>query len=153
MAGLINDLMDKMGEMADCFQSLTELAHTKKDFIISNEVDSIKAITAQENTFVGRYQRLEKNVGVILDDIAMVLSQNRAELTLSRLGELIKEQDDYNAYTEVYGRLKQGVEQLKERNEQNSALIESALDYIDYTVNVIRTTYGTGNDVMLDTKN
>jgi flagellar biosynthesis/type III secretory pathway chaperone len=153
MAGLINELMDKMGEMASHIEALTELAHAKKDVIIKNDVEALKGITAQENSFVGKYQKTEKAVAVIMADIAMVLNQNAGTLTLGKLGEVIKEQDDYAPYTEIYERLKQSLELLKERNDQNNILIENALDYIDYTVNVLRSTYNGENTAMLDTRN
>jgi len=153
MAGLINELIVKIGDMASIIESLTELAHEKKDVIIKNETDNLKAITAQENTLVGRYQRTEKAVSAIMDDIAMVLNQQRKTLTLGTIAEMIKEQDDYDEYSKGYERLKKNLELLKERNDMNNILISNALDYIDYSVNVLRSTYGSGNDVMIDTRN
>ena len=153
MAGLINEMMDRLNDMYVNISELTELAHEKKDIIIKNDTEALKAVTAKENTFVGRFQKAEKAASLILDDIATVLNQNRAELSLSKLGELIKEQEDYGAYTEIYNKLKQGMELLKERNSQNNLLIENALDYIDYTVNVLRSTYGSGESGVLDTRN
>jgi len=148
MAGLITDLITKIGEMAGHIEALTELAHAKKDVIIKNDTDSLKAVTAHENTYIGRYQKSERAAALILDDIAMVLNQDRAALTLSKIGELIKEQDDYGEYAASYDRLKTGIDLLKDRNDQNNALIENALEYIDYSVNVLRSTYGNGEDVL-----
>ncbi|MCL2703714.1 MAG: flagellar protein FlgN [Defluviitaleaceae bacterium] len=153
MAGLIVDLMEKLGDMTAHIEALTELAHVKKDTIIKNDTEALKAITAHENTYVGKYQKCEKAVASIMDDIALVLNQKRAELTLGKLAGIIKEQEDYDAYVKIYDRLKQSLELLKERNDQNNILIENALEYIDYTVNVMRSTYSGGSDAVLDTKN
>lgn len=153
MAGLINDLMDRINEMASFIEALSSLANSKKDIIISNDVGALKNITAQENTLVGKFQKAEKTAAVILQDIAMVLNQNAAELTLGRLGDLIREQEDYGEYSKAYERLKQGLYELKERNDTNNVLIESALDYINYTINAVRTSFGSDGDVTLDTKN
>lgn len=154
MAGLINELMDKLNEMSAHIAALTDYAHQKKEVIIKNDTDALKDITSRENTLVGKYQKAEKAVAVLIKDIAMVLNENPKTLTLGRLGEIIREQDDYGTYMEIYGRLKENLVLLKERNEMNNILIENALEYIDYTVNVLRSTYGGGNDdVTLDTKN
>ena len=153
MAGLINELMEKLGGMADSVDALSEFAHAKKDVIINNDVDGLRKITSQENTLVGRYQKAEKAISEIMKDIAMVLNQNPAGLTLGMLGELIKDQDEHGDYVKVYDRLKKGIFELKERNDMNSALIENALEYINYTVNAVRSTYGTDGDSVLDTRN
>jgi len=153
MAGLINDLMDKLGVMAEQVEALTKLAHEKKDVILNNDIDGLKDITARENAFVGRYQKTEKAVGNIMVDIALVLNQKASELTLGRLGELIIEQEDYGEYMKAYTRLKEGIDGLKERNDMNSVLIENALEYISYTVNAVRTSYGGDGDAVVDTRN
>jgi hypothetical protein len=156
VAGLINDLVEKMGDMAEQMEKLTEIAAAKRDIIVTNDVEKLKLVTAHENTHVGRYQKAEKASGLILDDIAMVLNQDRNGLTLGRLGEIIKEQDDYPAFLSAYERLKQAAEVLKERNDSNNILIESALEYIDYTVNALRSAYEADNEGggnVVDSKN
>jgi len=153
MAGLINNLMERLAEMADGLAGLHEAAEAKKDIIIKNDLDLLKRVTAHENTLVGRYQKSEKAAAAILSDIASVLNQSRDELTLSRLGELIKSQAEHGAYMAVYARLKEAADTLKAANDANNQLIENALDYIEYTVNVLRSTYGNDGEAIVDSIN
>ena len=153
MAGLINDLMDKLRIMADSLEALSDFALKKKEAILQNDVDAVKDITARENSLVGKYQKAERAAGGIMEDVASVLNQNPGELTLGRLGEIIKEQSDYAEFMAVYERLKNSSAELKQRNDINNSLIESVLDYISYTVNAIRTTQGISEEGVLDTKN
>lgn len=152
MAGLINELMDNMAEMSACAGELVKIAGSKREIVIKNDVEALKDLTSAENTLVGRFQKLEKNAAGLIGDIAMVLNENPKTLTLSRLGELIKDQGDHGAFIRVYGELSAGLVALKAQNDQNRILIENALDYIDYTVNVIRSTYA-DDDNIVDTKN
>lgn len=153
MAGLINELMDIMGGMANVISELTELSRSKKEIVINDQTSALKQITAQENTLVGRYQKLERTAEAHIKDISTVLNTRGKKLTLGMLGDIIKEQDDYPAYMEVYKRLKTGIEELKTLNDQNRVLINNALEYIDYSVNVIRSTFNGGDNMLLDTKN
>ncbi|MDR1704550.1 MAG: flagellar protein FlgN [Clostridiales bacterium] len=153
MAGLINELMDVLTDMSGHIAELCVLSREKKEVIIKNDTDALKAITGTENTVVGKYQKTEKRTQALLADIAAVLGREAGGFTLSRLGEMIKPQNDYPAYMEIYRGFEKGLHELKALNDQNGVLLTNALDYIDYSMNVIRSSFGADGDIMLDTRN
>lgn len=141
MAGLINDLMDVLNDMAESLNSLVELSEQKKDVIIKNDIDTLKKITSHENVLTGRCQKLERRRAAISKDIALVLGEKETSLTLSRLAEIIKDQDEYAPFSGASQKLRGALAKLKELNAANRELIENSLEYIDFSVNVIRSTF------------
>lgn len=139
MPGLISRLIDVLNEQAEYYEQLHALSIEKKDVIIKNEIENLQKITDIENILVSKYQKLDRTRLTITNDIALVLNKNASELTLSALVVLMEGQPEYDDLTKVYNRLHSSINDLRASNEQNKLLIESSLDYIDYTMNVMRT--------------
>ena len=141
MAGLMIQLIGVLEEHAGLCETLVSLGTQKKDCIIKNDVDALRKITVQENTAVGRIQRVERMRVELVNDIAGVLNENAAELTLSRLAEIIKEQAEHPDFVQASARLKTAIEALQNLNEHNKLLLQNALEYIDFNINLIKSTY------------
>ena len=138
MAGLINELLTVLNEQAENYENLLALSHEKHEVLVQNDVKSLQKITNVENIIVGNNQRLEKKRIKITKDISTVLGKSEADMTLSLLAELISKQEEHPALVEVATRLRTTVEQLKEINDSNKALLAFSLDYVDFTMNLVR---------------
>lgn len=138
MSGLINELLQVLIEEAGLYDDLVKISGDKKKSIIDNDIDLLKGITCQENIIAGKMQRLEKKRLSIITDIANVLNEKEANITLSSLANIIIEQPESEKMKKVALHLKESLSTLKELNEQNKILIENALEYIDFSINVIR---------------
>jgi len=138
MSGLITELVNVLVEEADLYKELVNIAGQKKELIISNRVDELKATTSQENTTAGKIQRLEKKRLSLICDIANVLNEKEANITLTALANIISDQPEAESLNKVAARLKDSLTDLKELNDQNKVLIENALGYIDFSMNVMR---------------
>ena len=138
MAGLINELLTVLNEQAENYENLLALSREKHQVLIENDVKSLQKITNVENIIVGNNQRLEKRRVKIVADISTVLGKREADMTLTQLALLIERQDEHPALVEVTRRLRASVEELKEVNESNKALLAFSLDYIDFTMNLVR---------------
>ena len=142
MAGLMSQLIQVMEEHATLCEALAELGTRKKGYIIQNDVPALRKLTVEENTLVGKVQRAEKSRVLLVLDIAGVLNEKPEALTLSRLAEVISGQDEHEPFTRAAARMRAALEALKALNDQNKALLDNALEYVDFTINVIRSTYG-----------
>jgi len=142
MAGLMEKLIQVMEEHASHCEALLSLGARKKEHIIKNEVDALRKLMVEENAIVGKVQRAEKARVQLIRDIADVLNERADALTLTRLADIIREQDEHEPFTRAAERMRTAVEALKVLNDQNKLLLENALEYIDFTINVIRSTYG-----------
>jgi len=140
MAGLIHDLIENLNELIGVYDELTALCREKKGYVIDNDAENIKRITALETSVVARVGRFDKERVSIIKDVCQVLGREESELTLTQLGDLISNQPEHKEYTEVVERLKTSAADLHEINEQNKTLINNAMDFIDFSVNAIRST-------------
>ena len=138
MAGLINELLTVLNEQADNYENLLALSREKHQVLVENDVKSLQKITNVENIIVGKNHRLEKRRVRIIADISTVLGKNESDMTLTLLAELIEQQEEHPALVEVTQRLRATVEELKEVNDDNKALLAFSLDYVDFTMNLVR---------------
>ena len=138
MAGMISQLIGLLNEQAERYEELLGLSREKKDIIIANDLDGLQKITHLENLVVSQNQKLEKKRIAVLQDIAAVVNRNEEELTLSTLIEIMDGQEEKEGLVSVGDRIRQVMESLSEANLFNASLIHNALDYIEYSMNVIR---------------
>lgn len=138
MAGLINELIEILNKQASAYEELLILSTEKKSVIINNDIDALQKITIVENKIVSRSQKFEEKRLELMKDIASVLNRKNEELTLSILEELMKDQEEAPLISAVRIKLKDTVTKLKEANDLNNQLIEGSLDYIEFTMNLVR---------------
>ena len=138
MAGLIDQLLELLNEQAARYEDMLGLSLEKKDVIIANDIEALQKITGLENILVSQHQKLDKKRTQVMEDIAIVLNQDKNTLTVSEIIELLDGQNEQEPLREVRDRIKKTLEELSEANKQNSSLIGNAMDYIDYSLNVIR---------------
>ncbi|TCK93377.1 FlgN protein [Natranaerovirga hydrolytica] len=140
MASLMEEMVNTLSEELNYYKQLLELAKTKTKVIVDNDTEQLQQLTEQEQILASRLLRLEKKREEKIQDIALVINKSPDELTLNNLIALLKgqekEQDALNAIRED---LVGTMAQLKVVNNQNQELINQALDYIDFTINAIRT--------------
>ncbi|MCL2699301.1 MAG: flagellar protein FlgN [Defluviitaleaceae bacterium] len=138
MAGLIDDLITLIHEQAEDFSDLAALAHEKTEAIIKNDLEHLQKITDIENTLVGKNQKSERRRAGLFNDISTVLNTDAATLTISRLVELLDGQPGCDELNKAGILLREKADELKTINEQNRALIENSLEYIDFSMNLMR---------------
>lgn len=139
MASLMQELLDTLKEQNNIYQSLLDIASKKKVSIIENDINSLQSFVKEENVYVGRNQRLEKKRIELFKDIAMVLGKNK-ELSLKEIIECMKGQDGEKELIEIREQMLDILPKLKSLNNQNQELIQMSIDYVDFSINMIRST-------------
>jgi flagellar biosynthesis/type III secretory pathway chaperone len=139
MPGMIDQLLSILNEQADRCTELLGLSKEKKDLIVSNDVKGIQKITDLENILISQNNKLEKKRAALVKDIAIVLERNESELTVSELIESMEGQEEQEALKETADRIRGILAELSDINVLNASLIDNALDYIEYSMNLIRT--------------
>lgn len=137
MASLIKDLIDTLTEQNNIYQSLLEIASKKKVSIIENDIPKLQGFVKEENMLVGRNQRLEKKRIEIFNDISIVLGKN-SDMSLKDVIETIKGQEGEKELISLREKLLEILPKLKAINDQNQELIKLSIEYIDFSMNVIR---------------
>jgi flagellar biosynthesis/type III secretory pathway chaperone len=139
MAGMINQLIDILGEQATRCEELLGLAKEKRDIIVKNEIEALQKITNLENMVISQNNRLEKQRVSLAADIAEVLGKRGQVLDIAALIECMAGQPQQEPLREAGNRLRTVLHELKEANDFNHVLIQNALEYVDYSLNLIRT--------------
>jgi len=141
MAGLISNLIEVLQGQVGLYQQISALSAQKKDFIVGNDIDSLRKIVAEENMVVPKVIRGDKERERIMKDICMVLNKGQEDMTLSYLVTLMENQPEHGELSEVVEKTKAAVHELNEINETNKVLIENALEFIDYNINLLHSTF------------
>lgn len=137
MASLIKELIDTLEEQANIYQALLEIASKKKVSIIENNIDELQAFVKDENVLVGRNQRLEKKRIEFFKDISMVLGKNE-DISLKEIIDNIKGQDGEKELISIREKMLVVLPKLKSINDQNQELLKMSIDYVDFSMNLIR---------------
>lgn len=138
MASLLENLYDNLEEQKEVFASLVATAGKKKDAIIKNDTALLQDITAEENEVIGKSVHLGKIRDKLLCDIAFVLNAKKNTVTVSELIELVNIAQDKERLIGLHKELVSLLDDLKGANELNENLIKYSLEYIDYSMNVLR---------------
>ena len=138
MPSLIEEFIATLEEEQQYYEELLILATEKTNIIKINDTDTLQKITSAETTILGKNQRLENKREAIVENIGIVLNYDPAELTITKIAEIIENQAECGALIAVRDKLKETLEDLKQKNELNRGLIQSSLDYIEFSVNMLR---------------
>ena len=131
-------LIDLLKRELSLYSELMESASQKKIFIIDNDIEAIRCVTARENSLIGKLQRTERECRTLVSDISKHLCIPANDLTLAVLISRVNELSVQEQLNCLRVRLRAEMDKLKVLNEQNKALINHNLEYIEFTMNLIR---------------
>ena len=137
MASLIKELI----EQNNIYQSLLDVASKKKVAIIENKIPNLQEFVKEENVLIGRNQRLDKKRIEIFKDISMVLGKND-ELSLKDIISCMKGQEGEKELIAIRENMLEILPKLKSLNDQNQELLTISMDYVDFSINMIRASGG-----------
>ena len=138
MPSLIEEFITTLEEEQQNYEELLILATEKANVIKNNDIEILQKLTSAETAILGKNQRLENKREGIVKNIGIVLNYDPAELTITKIAEIIENQAECGALIAVRDKLKITLEGLKQKNELNRGLIQSSLDYIEFSVNMLR---------------
>jgi len=131
-------LIEILQSQLELYNRLLESARKKKVFIINNNLEALRKATSDENNLVGGLQRLEREREALVLNLAKQLCIPLNGLTLVILINQINDPFVKKRLSELRIRMRDDMDELKAINEQNKALINQSLEYIDFTMNLLR---------------
>ncbi|MCL1884852.1 MAG: flagellar protein FlgN [Defluviitaleaceae bacterium] len=141
MAGMIDQLVDVMKGQTERHSELLGLSFEERDAIIKNDVETLQNLVNLKNMVISQNNRLEKQRISLVNDIAEVMAQKKDDLSLADVIEILKEQPaEQERLRDAGNALKESVEKLKEVNDLNKSLLESSLEFVEYSLNALRST-------------
>jgi len=138
MAGMITQLVEIMNEQAERYNELLGLSFEEKDILINNEVEELQKLTNLKNIVVTQNNRLEKKRIALVESIAEAMGRTDKDIDLAKLVEIIGDQPEAEQLETIGKQLKETLHKLKEANDLNRQLLESSIEYLEYSINMVR---------------
>lgn len=141
MAGIVYDLLEILKHQQECYEGLVTLATYKTESVQNKNLELLSQIVEKEEEFIGRLNLLDKKREGMLKDIALVTGLKYEQLTLTKLMEKMgMELEISQDLLKVREEILELMEQLKAQNEMNKMILEESLDYVNFTINAIKST-------------
>jgi len=133
---LWESLLEVLKEQTKVYLQLNDLLETKPKTIIESRLSALEEIVAKEAVLVQQITVLEEKRLAIITELGQKLSLAAADLTLEQWKEYLPEEyrDDYQ---EIKTKLGQTLRKASLLNKQNQELLESSLQYIDFSLDML----------------
>lgn len=144
------DLMDVLGKICVVYDGLKKIEERKRDALVGIDMEELSKILDEENLAAAKIQKLEKQRGSILQELAKTYPPTqKAEDFYKNAPSLAVEK----RLITLHKTLSKNVESAVKLRDNNQILAQSALDAVHYHLNrlsgaTVNPTYGkTGNEV------
>jgi DNA anti-recombination protein RmuC len=118
------------------YQEILKLAEMKTDALVKNDAAEVSKINEQENSMAEQTFKLNKVREQILGSMAEEYKQDYKTLTIEKLKQLVDE--PYKGQLgDLQKRMSDLLGKLKTRNGINKKLIENAIKYLDFSIQLL----------------
>lgn len=134
----IRELLSILDQIIRVYEDILGLAKEKTDLVVAGKVAELENLVKLEQSLVIQVGRLEQQREETVGKMAEALEMDKKDFTLSNIMSLL-DHEQQKQIKEYGQKLIQTLEQLKATNDLNSKLIKHALEYIDFSLNLITT--------------
>ena len=166
MASLMEDLIDALEKESVEYENLLEMSMRKTSVIVSEDLEELAKITDEEQLIVDRINHIDNIRNEAVNDIANVLNKDVTKLKIADLIEMLAPRpEEQQKLAVAFDKLRDVAQHVARVNEQNRELIQSALEMIQFNMNLIhsmkaapetanynRGAYNTGDVIGMDRK-
>lgn len=139
MASLMETLIEVLEKENLEYKNLLDLSMKKTPVIVSDDVKALAKITDEEQLIVSRINHLDNQRNEAVNDIANVLNKDVAKLKIVDLISMLAARPQEQAkLATVFDELRRNVRAVKRINEQNRELIESALEMVQFNMQILQ---------------
>lgn len=139
MASLMETLIEVLEKENLEYRNLLEMSMKKTPAIVSDDIKNLAKITDEEQIIVSRINHLDHQRNEAVNDIANVLNKDVTKLKIVDLIEMLAARPQEQAkLASVFDELRRNVRAVKRVNEQNRELIESALELVQFNMQVLQ---------------
>ncbi len=139
MASLMDSLVEVLEEENVQYEKLVELSKDKKDAIIKADIEALEHITGEEQDVSSYLRNLDIRRDSVLKDMADVLGKDFEEMTITKLiGYLEQQPKEQERLSKVRAKLLTTGSQMQEWNKRNEALLNQALEMVEFDLTLFR---------------
>lgn len=130
-------------EILECeneeYERLTQLSLDKRQIIIDGNVPALEDITNHEQKIAGNLKNLENKREEVINDMAIVLSKEPKDLTVTNMiAFLNKQPKEQERLTKIRTNLQETMKQMMDINSQNEILLNQAMEMVEFDLTLFR---------------
>ena len=138
MASLMEDLIDALEKESVEYENLLEMSMRKTSVIVSEDLEELAKITDEEQLIVDRINHIDNIRNEAVNDIANVLNKDVTKLKIANLIEMLASRpEEQRKLAAAFDKLRDVAQHVARVNEQNRELIQSALEMVQFNMNLI----------------
>ncbi len=135
----MENLITVLDSICEEYDNLLDLSTKKKPAIISGNLEDLSKITDEEQIVASRISNLDNKRREVIQDIANVVNRDVEDLILTNIIQMLEPRPvEQQKLAKVHDRLKVVVHKVRQVNEQNKELILSALEMIEFDINMFQ---------------
>lgn len=139
MASLMENLLTILEDENSEYERLIELSTAKRQIIIDGNIPGLEEITGKEQDITSNIKNLENKREEVINDMAIVLSKDANELTLTNMiAFLNKQPEEQEKLIDIQTRLKDTLMRMNEINQQNEVLLHHALEMVEFDLTLFK---------------
>ncbi len=139
MASLMETLIEVLEKENLEYKNLLDLSMKKTPVIVSDDIKALAKITDEEQFIVSRSNHLDNQRNEAINDIANVLNKDVTKLKIVDLINMLASRPQEQAkLSAVFDELRRNVLAVKRINQQNRELIESALEMVQFNMQIMQ---------------
>ena len=147
-AGGADEIAGKLAEILEkealLYQDASDISAKKTDVIVHGKIEELDSLVKAEQAIIIKIGRLEDEREKIVLALSDALDLNLEGVTLSAINDRLGS-DCYARLENCQTSLVQTIDSLKNSNVTNAQLIQNALDYVNFSVNLLTTNQDAGN--------
>lgn len=139
MASLMEDFMDILEKENGEYERLTELSIQKRQIIIDGDVPALEDMTGREQEITSNLKNLENKREQVVKDMAIVLSKDPKELTITNMiAFLNKQPEEQKKLQSIREKLKSTLTKMADINTQNEILLTQAMEMVEFDLTLFK---------------
>ena len=139
MASLMENLLSVLEQENSEYERLVELSRKKRQVIIDGNIPGLEEITDQEQDITSNILNLENKRIEVINDMAIVLSKDAKDLTLTNMiAFLHKQPKEQKKLEDIRSKLKDTIQQMEDINRQNEVLLHHALEMVEFDLTLFK---------------
>jgi len=129
-------LLDILKNQKNLYRQLLSLSLEKRSVLIKGNIAELERITKEEETLIIQVGRLEEQRQALHNALANHFALSPVELSISRLIDRIEEPLK-TRFAAVFDDINEIIGQIVEANNNNTDLINSSLEYVNFSLNLL----------------
>lgn len=136
MKQLWDKLINNLSEILDLYQAILALSKQKREVLVAAKAQELEAVTKREEMLILQTGKLDAQRESIIQEIGTAFGLKADEITLEKTKQLA-DAETAKKIELLSSQFDQLLNELVPLNKTNTQLIQQALTYINYSINVL----------------